>query len=94
MHSLTLCCVLLYSAVVDDPVRLFPQSSRLTVEYTSAAKPKLPIEQLKFGATMSDHMLEIDWDAKKGWHAPKIIPYGPLKLDPAASSLHYGLEVR
>lgn len=69
------------------------QSSKLTVEYTSAAKAKQEKETLKFGATTSDHMLEIDWDAEKGWHTPRIIPYQPLKLDPASSVLHYGLEV-
>lgn len=69
------------------------QSSKLTVEYTSSAKAKQEKETLKFGATTSDHMLEIDWDAEKGWHTPRIIPYQPLKLDPASSVLHYGLEV-
>lgn len=64
----------------------------MRVEYTSAAKSKLSKDSLKFGATMSDHMLEIDWDAKKGWHAPRIVPYQALQIDPAASVLHYGLE--
>lgn len=63
------------------------------MEYTSSAKSKQEKETLKFGATTSDHMLEIDWDAEKGWHTPRIIPYQPLKLDPASSVLHYGLEV-
>jgi branched-chain amino acid aminotransferase len=35
---------------------------------------------------------QIDWDAQKGWHAPRIIPYQALAIDPAASVLHYGLE--
>jgi branched-chain amino acid aminotransferase len=70
------------------------QSSKLTIERTKHPKSRQAKETLKFGATMSDHMLEIDWDAKDGWHAPKIVPYGPLAIDPAASSLHYALEVR
>ncbi len=65
----------------------------MTVEYTTKAKPKVEKELLKFGATTSDHMLEVDWDAQKGWHAPRIVPYQPLQIDPAASVLHYGLEV-
>lgn len=85
-------CMLVRSSLCFPPLSL--QSSLLTVEYTTAAKPKVAKESLKFGATTSDHMLEIDWDAVKGWHAPRIIPYQPLKLDPAASVLHYGLEVR
>ena len=41
---------------------------------------------------MSDHMLVIDWSHDQGWDAPRILPYQPLQLDPASSSLHYGLE--
>ncbi len=46
-----------------------------------------------FGRTFTDHTLEIDWDSQHGWHAPKISPFGNLSLHPAASSLHYGLQV-
>lgn len=64
------------------------------MELTTSPKPHQPKEALKFGATTSDHMLEIDWSAKDGWSTPRIIPYQPLKLDPASSSLHYALQVR
>ena len=37
-------------------------------------------------------MLTADWTAESGWETPTIIPYGPLQIDPAASSLHYGLQ--
>ena len=47
-----------------------------------------------FGRTFSDHMFEVDWNVKSGWDAPLIRPYGPLSIDPAASSLHYALQVR
>lgn len=67
-------------------------ASKLTIERTKNPKAKLPKEQLKFGQLLSDHMLDVDWDATNGWHAPRIIPYQPLQLDPAASSLHYGLQ--
>lgn len=39
-------------------------------------------------------MLEIDWQAGEGWKAPQIHKYQPLAIDPAASALHYALEVR
>lgn len=57
-------------------------------------QPKTPREELKFGQTFTDHMLEIDWTARDGWGSPRIVPYHALQLDPACSSLHYGLEVR
>jgi branched-chain amino acid aminotransferase len=43
---------------------------------------------------MTDHMLEVDWTAEAGWGAPAIVPYAKLQLDPAATVLHYGVEVR
>ena len=61
---------------------------------TTSPKPKQPKEELLFGATFTDHLLECDWDVEKGWHTPRIIPYGDFAIDPAASVLHYGIEVR
>lgn len=66
---------------------------KLVVERTSAPKPKVPNEELVFGRTFTDHMLEIDWSADSGWKAPRILPYHKLELDPAASSLHYALQL-
>eukprot|EP00299_Pterocystis_sp_00344_P002460 c1277_g1_i1.p1 GENE.c1277_g1_i1~~c1277_g1_i1.p1 ORF type:complete len:398 (+),score=81.31 c1277_g1_i1:142-1194(+) len=50
------------------------------------------LDTLKFGHTFTDHMLIANWESGYGWHDPKIQPYGPLQLDPAASCLHYALE--
>jgi len=58
----------------------------------SPSQTKVAKEELKFGKTFSDHMLEIDWTVQKGWEAPRIGPYGPFAIDPSASVLHYGLE--
>jgi branched-chain amino acid aminotransferase len=66
--------------------------TRLTATRTTSPKPQTPKANLVFGATTSDHMLEIDWDEKKGWHAPVISPYHPLSLDPACNVFHYGIE--
>ena len=55
-------------------------------------KPALENE-FTFGRLFTDHMLSIDWDIEKGWDKPRIIPYGPFKLDTSASSLHYGISV-
>lgn len=46
-----------------------------------------------FGINFTDHMLEISWSRQDGWHSPRIRPYGPISLDPAAAVLHYGQEV-
>ena len=51
-----------------------------------------------FGTHFTDHMVKIDWagDVVQGsgqWRDPRIEPYGPLALDPAAAVLHYGQEI-
>jgi branched-chain amino acid aminotransferase len=46
-----------------------------------------------FGRYFTDHMVRIDWTAGDGWGEGQILPYGPLTLDPATMSLHYGQEI-
>jgi len=67
---------------------------KLEITRTSTPRPK-PEDTSKvlFGEVLSDHMLIMDWSESDGWEAPRIIPLGPLPITPAASSLHYGLEV-
>ena len=52
-----------------------------------------PSDQLGFGSVFTDHMFLMDYNAGKGWHDARIVPYGPISLSPAASVLHYGTEV-
>jgi branched-chain amino acid aminotransferase len=46
-----------------------------------------------FGKYFTDHMVRIDWTADGGWGPGQVLPYGPLSLDPATMSLHYGQEI-
>jgi branched-subunit amino acid aminotransferase/4-amino-4-deoxychorismate lyase len=46
-----------------------------------------------FGKHFTDHMVDICWSQKGGWHRPRVQPYGPIALDPAAAVLHYGQEI-
>ena len=48
---------------------------------------------LGFGKILTDYMFVVDYDEGKGWHHPRIEPYHPFSLDPAALVLHYGQEV-
>lgn len=48
---------------------------------------------LGFGSIFTDHMFIMNYDEGEGWHDPRIVPYGPVELDPAAMCLHYGQEV-
>ena len=46
-----------------------------------------------FGKFFTDHMVDICWSEKGGWHRPRVSPYGPISLDPAAAVLHYAQEI-
>jgi len=48
---------------------------------------------LVFGRTFTDHMAIVDYESERGWFEPRVVPYGPLTLDPAAAVLHYGQEL-
>ena len=70
-------------------------SSGLTVtrvDNDDRFKAKPVDEELKFGITLSDHMLSVEWNKETAWGAPIIAPQQNLSLSPAASSLHYGLS--
>ena len=41
-----------------------------------------------FGKVFTDHMVDICWSDKGGWHRPRVQPYGPISMDPAAAVLH------
>ena len=66
----------------------------IKVTLNSTPKPKPADEScLGFGKSFTDHMFLMDYTVGKGWHDPRIVPYGPLTLDPSCSVFHYGQEV-
>ena len=38
-------------------------------------------------------MFIMDYDLGQGWHDPRIVPYGPIEMEPSAMCLHYGQSV-
>ena len=63
------------------------------IEKTANPKTKPDPDTLKFGRNFTDHMFIMDYSVEKGWHDGRIVPYGPLALDPAAACLHYAQEM-
>lgn len=61
----------------------------IVIRRTAQRKPRPPESELSFGKHFTDHMFLMDYDAGCGWHDPRIVPYGPLALDPATSVLQY-----
>nr|WP_076387792.1 branched-chain amino acid aminotransferase [Vaginimicrobium propionicum] len=46
-----------------------------------------------FGVYFADHMAVADWNPESGWHNDRIVPYGPVVMDPAGAVYHYAQEV-
>jgi branched-chain amino acid aminotransferase len=65
------------------------------IAISRTAQPKQPPadESLAFGKVFTDHMFLMNYDEGKGWHSPRIEPYAPFTLDPAACVLHYGQAI-
>lgn len=66
-----------------------------TLEINTVKESKIgqvDFENLNFGKIFTDHMFVCDY-ANGEWQNPKIVPYGPLTLDPSARVFHYGQAV-
>lgn len=74
-------------------------ATKLDWEVTRNLVAKSPQERAEilanpgFGTHFTDHMIDICWSERGGWHRPRVQPYGPITLDPAAAVLHYGQEI-
>jgi branched-chain amino acid aminotransferase len=70
--------------MATDPIR---------VSKTTAPKKHPKDGELGFGQIFTDHMFLADFQEEKGWYDPRVEPYGPIPLDPAAAVLHYAQAV-
>jgi branched-chain amino acid aminotransferase len=62
--------------------------SNLLPEKDRKQKPT-DVLKLSFGTVFTDHMFMMDYRNGE-WLDPRVVPYGPLSVDPAALVLHYG----
>ena len=46
-----------------------------------------------FGRYHTDHMVSVLYTHERGWYDARVLPYGPIELDPSAIVLHYAQEV-
>ena len=63
---------------------------KLTYNLAEELKAKPPVgSPLPFGSIFTDHMFRMDYTPEKGWHDPRILPYGPIELEPSCTVFHY-----
>ena len=67
--------------------------SEIRIMRTDKPKAKPEIDGIPFGTYFSDHMFLMDYHLGQGWVDPRIVPYGPLSLEPSAMVLHYAQEI-
>jgi len=68
-------------------------ATTIPVTRTTSPKAKPRDEELGFGRYFTDHMFLMEATADQGWHNPRVVPYGPLTLEPSAAVLHYSQEI-
>ena len=65
----------------------------IKVTLNQNCKEKPDWSKLGFGKYFTDHMFLMDYEEGKGWHDPRIVPYGPILMDPSCSCFHYAQEI-
>jgi len=63
------------------------------VTKTQAPKAKPNPDTLRFGEVVTDHMFVMNYTEGAGWHDGRIVPYGPIPMEPAAAVFHYAQEM-
>src|SRR5207302_8982313 len=64
---------------------------RITRAATLKTHPK--DSELGFGTVFTDHVFVMDYREGKGWYDPRVEPYGPFGLEPAAAVPHFAQSV-
>ena len=67
--------------------------NQIAINRTTTPRQPPPDDTLQFGRVFTDHMFLMNYDAGKGWHSPRVEPYGSFTLDPATCVLHYGQAI-
>ena len=67
---------------------------QISVTKNQAPKQR-PVDESKlgFGKIFTDHMFLMNYSTEKGWHDPRVVPYGPIPLEPSAMVFHYAQEL-
>jgi branched-chain amino acid aminotransferase len=68
-------------------------SALIDILRTRSPRPRPSASELGFGRFFTDHMFLMEFERGTGWSAARVVPYGPIQVEPAACSLHYGQTI-
>ena len=57
---------------------------------TPAGRRAALVADPQFGRVFTDHMVSVRYKEGQGWHDARLMPRGPLTLDPATAVQRYG----
>ena len=77
----------------NKPKKIGGHSMEIKITKTATPSEMPPEDKLGFGKIFTDHMMIVDWEEGKGWFDARIVPFGPIRLHPASTVLHYGAEI-
>lgn len=66
---------------------------RLSANPVPADERRRLLAEPGFGRVFTDHMVMVEWQSDRGWHDGRLLPYGPIALDPATAVLQYAQQV-
>jgi branched-chain amino acid aminotransferase len=66
---------------------------KISITLAKKRKAKPDSSTLKFGHYFTDHMFIMEYTEERGWFDARIVPYGPLSIEPSCKVLHYGQEI-
>ncbi len=61
----------------------------IAIERSTQPRPRPAPDEIRFGQVFTDHMFRME-HVDGAWRDPRIVPFAPLAISPAASGLHYG----
>ena len=67
--------------------------AEIRIEKTTHPKEKPDSDKLSFGKYFTDHMFVMNYEKGKGWFDPRVVPFAPFEISPAAMVLHYAPEI-
>lgn len=67
--------------------------AEIRIEKTAHPKEKPDSDKLSFGKYFTDHMFVMNYEKGKGWFNPRVVPFAPFEISPAAMVLHYAPEI-